>query len=115
MLAVEELVGAAAGRGDERVLLELDKQDILFDAKVHRLRYAMSLCKEELVEWFDQNMYGRLFMPEKVIRKPEEEKGSLEDLIKIEGKLIEAEPGSICDVYQVAIFLEKFFTGGNRE
>ncbi len=99
----------------ERVLLELDKQDILFDAKVHRLRYAMSLCKEELVEWFDQNMYGRLFMPEKVIRKPEEEKGSLEDLIKIEGKLIEAEPGSICDVYQVAIFLEKFFTGGNRE
>lgn len=99
----------------ERVLLELDKRDILFDAKIHRLRYAMSLCGEELVEWFDQNMYGQLFMPEKVVHETEEANGTSVDLIQIEGKPIEAEPGSVCDVYQASLFLEKFFTGGNRE
>lgn len=112
----DEVLEGADWRGMyERVLLELDKRDILFDAKVHRLRYAMSLCREDLVEWFDQNMYGRLFMPEKFISAPEESNSSSEDLIQIEGKPIEAEPGSICDVYQASLFLEKYFTGGNRE
>ncbi len=87
--------------------MELQKEDILYDAKVHRLRYAVSLLGEEVLEWFDQIFYQDALQLVTIEDKEEcIESLSYSEVIIIDDEKVEAEPESITDIYKAILFLE---------
>ena len=95
-----------------RVVRQILRGDTRYDYKIHRLRYAVSLLGEEMLEWFDKYYYNELlspvFMNVNDIKKDEKSK-IYEEKITIEGKSICAESGSISDIYNSALFLQRYF------
>lgn len=99
----------------EKIIRENDKKNILFDSILHRIRYAVSLQGEELLEWFDNNFYYQCLIPESVKKEDmNRSKEEYNESIVINNQMIGAEKGSIKDVYEVSLFLEKFFAKENR-
>lgn len=93
----------------EKSVTGLEKWDVLCDKKLHRLRYAVSLHGEELLEWFDENFYYEKLKP--VIYKHEDMQkpdicGLRKANVKICGEQMTVEESRICDVYQVSLYLE---------
>ena len=100
---------------EKRLRKENDKKNILFDSILHRIRYAVSLQGEELLEWFDNNFYYQCLIPESVKKEDmNRSKEEYNESIVINNQMIGAEKGSIKDVYEVSLFLEKFFAKENR-
>lgn len=101
----------------EMIIKENDKKNILFDSIIHRIRYAVSLQGEELLQWFDDNFYYQCLTPENV--KKEQKQKAQEEMysenIVIKNQRIAAEVGSIKDVYETSLFLEEFFAKENRK
>ncbi len=90
-----------------KVAIELQKQDILYDAKLHRLRYAVSLLGEEVLEWFDQAFYHDALELATIGDEDEHmENSPYSEVIIIDEKRVEAEPESIIDIYKATLFLE---------
>lgn len=109
----DEILDKADWRGMyERTVRQLKKRDVLFDAKIHRLRYAVSMHGEEMLEWFDDNFYYEALKPEQrkedVLTK-EQSASTKGDFIRIGNQVLEAELGSISDAYRAALLLEKIF------
>ena len=99
----------------EKIIRENDKKNILFDSILHRIRYAVSLQGGELLEWFDNNFYYQCLIPESVKKEDmNRSKEEYNESIVINNQMIGAEKGSIKDVYEVSLFLEKFFAKENR-
>lgn len=100
----------------ERSVKEMNHEDILYDKKIHRLRYAVSLQGKEMLEWFDNQLYNHIMEP-RVIKVQNEagcETDAYQEYIQIQNKEIQVDLYSISDVYKVSLFLEKYFTGNNR-
>lgn len=49
----------------------MHKDDLLFDRKVHYLRYTATKHGEEFLRWFDESVYPRLMKPEPVVQEEE--------------------------------------------
>ena len=49
-----------------KVTLEIQRADILYDPQIHRIRYAVSLHGQEMLEWFDNTLYSELMQPVKI-------------------------------------------------
>lgn len=102
----------------KRMYRELSKMDILFDRHIHRLRYIMSLHGEEMLEWFDREVYSEAMEPVRAVGindKETEEKSSYQEIIEIGGKRVEAMPYSIDDVYKVSLYLQKIRERDKKE
>lgn len=46
-----------------RLFAEIDIRDVIFDRKIHTMRYAASKHGEEFLKWFDDNIYMPALMP----------------------------------------------------
>lgn len=95
----------------EQSVKEIRKEDILYDKKLHRLRYAVSIQGTEMLEWFDNALYNQAVIP-CVVESPtvkDDNMDSYKEYIQIQQKKINAEPYCISDVYKVSTFLEKIF------
>lgn len=99
----------------ENVVREMNLEDILYDKKIHRLRYAVSLHGPEMLEWFDNQLYKQIMEPHIVKKQEKSDSGEkmYQEYIQIHDKAVEADLYSISDVYKVSLFLEKYFTGKN--
>lgn len=102
----------------EKIMLENDKKNILYDSIIHRIRYAVSLQGEEMLRWFDDKFYYQCLTPERIKNENvQKQQAAYEECITIVNQKIQAEQDSISDVYKVSLFLEKYFTekNGNGE
>lgn len=89
---------------------ELDQWDSLYDKKVHRLRYAVSMLGEEVIEWFDKNFYNNILEP--CLIKDSEIVGDLEENsknnIEVNGKAEKVKEDDICDIYKAVLLIERW-------
>ena len=90
---------------------ELDVKDILFDAKIHEMRYCASLLGEEFLEWFDKGIYEYKTRP-KVIEnntKSDKQKRSYQvGKDKTGQRIYDASEYGVTNVYEaVQLFVEK--------
>lgn len=96
----------------ERVTKALSPVDPLYEKKIHRLRYAASLHGTEMLEWFDHEIYNQS-MESNIIKEsstlPKEEE--YQEIIVIQGEVVQAPPHSIDDVYKVSRFLKHMYDG----
>lgn len=90
---------------------ELNLNDIMYDKKIHRLRYAASLQGEEMLEWFDSNLYSNIFPRVVDYNRPvRDEKRDSERLsVRIQGEKVDVEYDNISDVYKVSLFLKQYY------
>ncbi len=92
-----------------KIANEFDQWDSLFDKKVHRLRYSVSMLGEEVLEWFDKNYYDHIMQP--CLVEDSEIEGDLEgyfdNLTEVNGKEEKVKEDDICDIYKAVLLLEK--------
>ena len=95
----------------QRSALELKKEDIMCDKKLHLLRYAVSQHGDELLEWFDNNFYDTILEPARLVKEEEslsETKDSAKPHIVLENKEITVENADcINDIYKVSLYLRE--------
>lgn len=96
-----------------RTVLELKKEDVLFEQKFHRLRYAVSQHGNELLEWFDDNFYNVMLEPI-LISQNNNYRINEEDLLKcrivLEGQIIEIEQSDCMDnIYKASLYLKNLW------
>ena len=99
----------------ERSALELKKEDIMCDKKLHKLRYAVSQHGEELLEWFDNNFYYNILEPCRLVKVDDSdsrEEDSVKPRIVLENKEIDMENADcISDIFKVSLYLSDVWTG----
>ena len=85
---------------------ELDVRDVVFDRKVHEMRYAAMWQGEEFLAWFDEKIYHRCLVPriidEKKIQKSFWKKTYQEGPIKGGGKILDASKRGVRNVWEAA-------------
>jgi len=100
----------------KKVTLEIRRADILYDAQIHRIRYAVSLHGQEMLEWFDETLYHDLMQPVKIETQTEAAaENEIDEYVEILGKKMDVAPGTISDVYRASIFLQNLFDGRIKE
>ncbi len=91
--------------------LELKKEDIMCDKKLHILRYAVSQHGDELLEWFDNNFYYNILEPVRLIKEDassSEMKDSAKPHIVLENKEMDVEDSDcISDIYKASLYLSE--------
>ncbi|MCM1162245.1 MAG: glycosyltransferase family 2 protein [Roseburia sp.] len=93
----------------KRTAIELKKEDIMCDKKLHILRYAVSQHGDELLEWFDNNFYYNILEPCPLVKESDSDtnvEDSIKSRIVLEDKEINMEnPDCISDVFKVSLYL----------
>lgn len=92
-----------------KIFNELDRWDSLYDKKLHRVRYAISLLGKEMEEWFDKNYYENALRPCLIQELEIEESSDNGDnrYIEINGKVNVVKADDISDIYKAVLLLEK--------
>ena len=94
----------------KRVITQLNKWDTLFDAKIHRIRYAISMRGNEMLQWFDDNFYNEALTPQPMAENFSSQGQELEkegDFVRIGNQILEGK--NISDIYKASLLLEKIF------
>lgn len=87
---------------------ELAAWDVLYDVKIHKIKYAIAAHGPELLEWFENELVGELLSPRSfIIDNASTNDTKYQEYIQIQKKYVEAEPYSISDVYKVSLFIER--------
>ena len=99
-----------------KVATQIFRTDILYDAQIHRIRYAVSLHSSEMLEWFDKTLYHDFMQPMKLNAQVDAaSENEIGEYVEILGKKMDVAPGTISDVYQVSVYLQNLFDGKIKE
>lgn len=94
----------------KKALLELNRDDIMYDRKMHRLRYAVSLHGTEMSDWFE-SLSEVCLTPQRTETKEENgaQNNEYQEYIVISGNEMQEEPFTISDIYKVSLYLERLY------
>lgn len=99
-----------------KVATQIFRTDILYDAQIHRIRFAVSLHSSEMLEWFDKTLYHDFMQPMKLNAQVDAaSENEIGEYVEILGKKMDVAPGTISDVYQVSVYLQNLFDGKIKE